>query len=79
MKFIDDKCKKVKWWNRNYFYLGTIAVIAVNILLFAFLGGDFEDVFEPTPGNHWGEGFYFVPTLRTFLSAFSHGSWTHVR
>lgn len=78
MKFIDDKCKKVKWWNRNYFYLGTIAVIAVNIMLFAFLGNDFEAVVQPDLGHHWHEGFYFIPTLRAFLNAFSHADWEHV-
>ncbi len=78
MKFIDDKCKKVKWWNRNYFYFGTIAIIAVNIMLFAFLGNHFETVVQPDLGHHWHDGLYFVPTLRVFLNAFSHSDWEHV-
>ena len=78
MKFFDDKCKKVKWWNRNYFYAGTITVIVVNILLFAFLGNNFESVVQPDMGHHWHDGFYFLPTIRAFLNAFSHSDWQHV-
>ena len=78
MKFIDDSRKKIRWWNRNYFYLGTLAIIAVNILLFHFLGGNFESCVRPDNGSHWHEGFYFVPTIRVFLNAFSHSNWQHV-
>ena len=41
MKFFDDKRKNINWHNRNYFYIGTIIVIVLNILLFVFLGNNF--------------------------------------
>ncbi len=78
MKFFDDKCKNVKWWNRNYFYAGTIFIVLLNILLFACGGSDWENVVDPTTGHHWHEVFYFTPTIRVFLSAFSHANWQHV-
>ena len=78
MKFFDDKSKKTKWWNRNYFYFGTIIVVVTNILLFHFLGGNFQSCIKIDNNGHWGEGFYFLPTLRAFLNAFSHSNWQHV-
>lgn len=79
MKFFDDKSKAVKWWNRNYFYAGTIIVILVNILLFAFGGNDWKSIATPDDnGFHWGEGFYFIPTIRSFFNCFSHFNWQHV-
>ena len=78
MKFFDDKSKNVKWWNRNYFYAGTIVVVLVNILLFAFLGNDFESCIAPDNSGHWGNGFYFIPTLSWYpydlLNNLGHGS-----
>ena len=78
MKFFDDRSKKIKWWNRNYFFAGTILVVLVNILLFAFLGGSFQDCVKPDNIYHWHNGFYFIPTLRSFINAFSHSNWQHV-
>ena len=78
MKFIDDKNKEVKWWNRNYFYAGTIAIVLLNILLFAFAGNNWESSYPVDDGHHWGDTLYFRPTIREFLNAFSHSSWQHV-
>lgn len=47
MKFFDDKSKNLKWYNRNYFYIGTIIVIVLNILLFAILGNDYARYWWP--------------------------------
>lgn len=79
MKFFDDKSKNLKWWNKNYFYIGTIAIVLLNILLYAFGGYDWEERIYPVDGgHHWGDVFYFRPTIRTFLNAFSHSTWQHV-
>ncbi len=77
MKFVDDKNKDVKWWNRNYFYIGTIAIVLLNILLFAFAGDRWEDSYPVGEGN-WSDIFYFRPTIRALLNAFSHSNWQHV-
>lgn len=38
MKFIDDKNKKINWWNRNYFFTGTIFISVLFIVIFAIWG-----------------------------------------
>ena len=38
MKFIDDKSKNLKWYNRNYLYLGTLLIVVINIFVFAVIG-----------------------------------------
>ena len=79
MKFFDDKSKNLKWWNKNYFYIGTIAIVLLNILLYAFGGYDWEERAYPVDdGEHWGGVFYFKPTIRSMLNAFSHSTWQHV-
>ncbi len=78
MKFFDDAKKSPKWWSRNYFFVGTIAVIALNILLFVFLGNNWESAFKIQDGGHWGDVFYFAPTIRVFMNSFSHANWQHV-
>lgn len=76
MKFFDDKNKKLTYWNRNYFYTGTILIIAVNILLFVFFGGNFADKIG---GEYvWNGVFDISNILRSFLNVFIHGSWRHV-
>ena len=79
MRFFNDKNKNLKWWNRNYLYIGTIIVIAVNILLFWRCGDSWETEKVVLDGMwHWTDRFYFEPTKLTFLNAFSHSNWQHV-
>lgn len=76
MKFFDDKNKKLKWYNRNYLYFGTILVIAVNILLFVFLGNNFA---KDIGGEHiWNGVFDCSNIIRSFVDVFVHGDWQHV-
>lgn len=76
MKFFDDKSKTVNWRNRNYFYIGTIFIIVLNILLFVFLGNNFE---EGIGGEHVWNGVFDISNLvRSFVDVFVHGDWAHV-
>lgn len=77
MRFFDDRTKNVKWWNKNYFYVGTIIIIAINILLFAFAGNSWECIVSVENGK-WNSAFYFSSILRAFLNSFSHSGWQHV-
>ena len=79
MKFVDVKNKKVKWWNRNYFFAGTIMIIAVNILLFWLCGNHWESgVLQMDNLGHWSDPLYLNPIIRSFLNCFSHANWQHV-
>ena len=76
MKFIDDKNKNLNFWNRNYFYAGTLIFIVVNILLFAFLGYNFANNIG---GGHVWNGVFDVSNIfRSFVNVFVHGNWKHV-
>ena len=37
MGIFNEKDKSLNWWNKNWFFLGTIAIVIVNVILFAFL------------------------------------------
>ncbi len=76
MKVIDDKCKKVSWYNRNYFFAGTILVILINIILFWQLGNSWENNFEVSKGGKIACDF--ANLLRLFMNALSHSDWEHV-
>ena len=80
---LDDGNKKLKWWNRNWFFAATVAVIVVNLLVFFFANDWQNDAFPIDPGwyvqlNHWHEVFYFTPTWHSFFSSFSHANVQHV-
>ena len=76
MKFFDDKSKNVKWYNRNYFYIGTIVFVITNILLFVYLGNNYA---KDIGGQHvWNGVFNIDNMLRSFIDVFVHGDWSHV-
>lgn len=77
MKFFDDKSKgELHWYNRNYFYAGTVIFIAVNILLFVFLGNDYAK--DIGGGYVWNDVFDISNMVRSFVDVFVHGDWSHV-
>lgn len=80
LAFFDDESKgKITWWNRNYFYAGTILVVLINILIFAFVKERPWQIIEiDNYVAHWGDVFYFDTTICGFLSAFFHSTWQHV-
>lgn len=79
MGFLDDKSKKTSWWNKNYFYIGTIFIILINILLYWLFGNSWENDLVFIDGSrHWSDSLYFNPTILSFLNCFSHSNWQHV-
>lgn len=82
-KVFDDENKKIKWWNRNWFFATTVAVIAINLLIFFFANDWQWEAFPVNKGglitvDHWTDVFYFTPTWRSFFSSFSHANVQHV-
>ena len=76
MKIIDDSTKKLHWWNRNYFFAVTVAVVLVNVILYGALGDRWEEQFKPNAS--WGSTLNFSGLIRAFLNSFSHANWQHV-
>ncbi len=76
MKVIDDKSKKkLNWWNRNYFFVATLAIIIINVLVHVLWARWCEDVFVIDGEYH---AFNFIPTLLAFFSSFSHSTLPHL-
>lgn len=76
MKFIDSPKKRLTWYSRNYFYVTTIAVVLTNILLYALLGGDWEEAYGNASVSR-ENSFDFGRIWRCFLCNFSHANWQH--
>lgn len=80
LSFFDDKSKgELRWFNRNYFFLGTIFVVALNILLFGVWGSNWPDRLINVSDYPFHSNCYTFPFLmRAILGGFSHGNWQHV-
>lgn len=46
MKFVDDYKKELKWYNRNYFFLGTIIAVGLMFLIYYVLGATIENLVD---------------------------------
>ena len=77
MRIIDDKTKNLYWWNRNYFYIGTLFIIGLNFLLFFVLekGWSYQMC---DPDVSPGAQLNFINFVCSFLNCFAHSSLDHV-
>ena len=77
MKVIDDETKKLHWWNRNYFFAGTVFIVLLNIIIFACI-----------PDNQWlyewrnlsfesWRPMSIGNVAKLFASSFIHSTWQH--
>lgn len=78
MRVIDDNSKKLHWWNRNYFFICTISVVLINILLYAYGGSNWQSQFKISTGATWGHELDFANLVRAFMNSYSHSNWQHV-
>ena len=77
MKFFDDKSKQeLHWYNRNYFYIGIIFIVILNISLFGIFGkGWSKDIFDFS-ANY--KNFKVLNFFNGLLGSIDHTSWQHV-
>lgn len=75
MKIIDDESKKLHWWNRNYFFAGTVFVVLLNIIIYA-----------ADPQHSWfynwqawknGAPLSCSNLAKLFVGSFLHLNWQH--
>jgi len=78
MKFFDDKSKNVNWYNRNYFYLGTIILITLNIFIFALWGNDWGSKLLDNSTVNWDDTLNFNNLYASILNCIEHSNWSHV-
>lgn len=74
MKVLDDQQKRLSWWNRNYFYAGTLAVVLFNVVMFGKYGLSWG---PSTERGNWTDVLNFHNLLAHFVSAFRHFNWQH--
>lgn len=70
MRFVDDSKKQLNWWNRNYFFIGTIIYVVLNLMFYMFF-----------IRSNYNLSFYnnFWQTLLTYSQdVHIHNSWSHV-
>jgi len=67
MEFINDYRKVTHWTDKNFFFITTIFIAVLNIILYAALGGWGSSV----KTNGWHAFIHFDCLVHTFLSAFS--------
>lgn len=78
MKFFNDENKTLTWYNKNYFFVGTIVFVVLNISLFAFLGNNYARNLGIGGPYVWNGVFDISNLLRSFIDVFDHGYWLHV-
>ena len=76
---VDDPQKDGWWFNRNYFFAGTGAVIFVLVMLYGIGGNAWMDnVAEVNAPTRWNDSLNYNNILRGFLNSFGHLSWLHL-
>lgn len=76
MKFIDYEKKKLRWWNRNYFWSVTILYITLNIIIYAVFKDN--NILWSWIDTKWSI-FNGIKTLMiSFTNLYTHGDWGHV-
>ena len=78
MKFFDDKSKNVNCYNRNFFYLGTIILITLNIFIFALWGNDWGSKLLDNSTVNWDDPLNFNNLFASILNCIEHSNWSHV-
>lgn len=75
-KILNDDYRDKNWFFRNYFFIGTAAVILTCSLLFIFGGYSWNPIVYGSHG--WTEGLYFNPLFYGFLNSFGHANLQHM-
>ena len=74
MKYVDLENKKLRWYNRNLFYIGTFLVIIINILVFLIGKNNWKIGYI---NSNWTDILNFNNLFAQFVSAFKHYNLQH--
>lgn len=75
LKFINNNRKDLKWWQRNWFFVTTVFIVLLNIILYATLG--LWSIERSNTKVHWNDCLNFTNLVDVFFSAYSHFNWQH--
>ncbi len=76
MEFINDSKKTIHWWNRNYFFISTMIIIAG--LLLIFNSGIRIHHFGNAGEYEWYQFMNLSNFIQNFINCFFHSDWAHV-
>ena len=71
--FLDDKSKKLSWLNRNYYFVTTVFIVLLNIIIYAVYGSNTKG-FYVRP--NWGK-FSVANLFQALVNSYSHSNWQH--
>lgn len=71
--FLDDKGKSITWLNRNYFFVITVFIVLLNIIIYAVQGSD-TGRFNVQP--NWGQ-FSVANLFQALVNSYTHANWQH--
>lgn len=74
MKFFDCNKKNKSWYFRNYFFAGTLLIILINVLVYAFS----PDNPAGSLYSDWSATLDFTNIAGAFLDSFYHGDIGHI-
>ena len=70
--WLDEKGKRLTWWNRNYYFATTVLIVLLNIVLFAAW-----DKPRISIHSNWGQ-FSVVNLVQALINTYWHLTWQHV-
>ena len=72
-RILNDGCKCTTWRNANYCFAVTVAIVSLNIILYAVCGSDTGD-FSVRPD--WGS-FSVNNLFQALVNSYTHSNWQH--
>lgn len=71
--WLDDKYKSVNRLNRNYYFVVTVLIVLLNIIIYAVCGSDTK-YFGERP--NWGH-FSVANLFQALVNSYTHSNWQH--
>ena len=73
-RILNDGCKCTTWRNANYCFAVTVAIVLLNIILYAVCGSDTGDF---SMRYNWGN-FSVNNLFQALVNSYTHSNWQHV-
>lgn len=71
---LDDKSKQLSWLNRNYFFVTTVFIVLLNIIIYAVHGSNTGNFAKIPP--KWGT-FSIANLFQALVNSYTHANWQH--
>lgn len=71
--WLDDKNKTVNWLNRNYYFVVTVFIVLLNIIIYAVYGSRTPSFYVKP---NWGR-FSVANLFQALVNSYSHFNWQH--